>query len=152
MSIDISSLVPGFELEDANGEVWGPIGGAATLLVFTSAACPEAVASHGPLLDVARDYGGRAVRVLLICPNDEAPPAPGEASPVPWLSDPTQEVARAYGATQTPEAFLLDADGKLRYRGAADPELIREGIEAILAGVPLVEAITLPEGCPIAWR
>ncbi len=58
MSIDISSLVPGFELEDANGEVWGPVGGAATLLVFTSAECPAAVESHDPLLDLARTTAG----------------------------------------------------------------------------------------------
>ena len=40
--------------------------------------------------------------------------------PAPYLRDESQEVARAYGARTTPDVFVLDADGVLRYRGAPD--------------------------------
>ncbi len=40
--------------------------------------------------------------------------------PAPYLRDETQEVARAFGAKKTPDVFVLDAGGVLRYRGAPD--------------------------------
>ena len=40
--------------------------------------------------------------------------------PAPYLRDESQDVARAFGAKTTPDVFVLDADGVLRYRGAPD--------------------------------
>ena len=41
-------------------------------------------------------------------------------SPAPLLHDATQSAAQAYGATATPEVFVLDRDGIVRYHGAPD--------------------------------
>src|SRR5262249_51017737 len=38
----------------------------------------------------------------------------------PYVVDATSDVARAFGATRTPEAFLFDAQGKLVYHGTVD--------------------------------
>ena len=173
MSIDISSVAPGFSLPDTYGEEWGPVGGSATVLVFTCNHCPYALAWHERLLDVARDYGGRGVRMLMICSNDaEGYPEDGPDAmrervdadggwPAAYLHDATQDVAASYGATVTPEVYVLDADGKLRYRGAPDGDhddpsqnakWLREALEAVLDGVPLVEAVTQATGCTIKWR
>ena len=38
----------------------------------------------------------------------------------PYVVDATSDVARAFGATRTPEAFLFDAEGKLVYHGTID--------------------------------
>ena len=76
---------------------------------------------------------GRA-RVLFVNPNDaeryprdsfDAMKARVEEDggwPAPYLRDESQEVARAYGAKTTPDVFVVDADGVLRYRGAPDPD------------------------------
>lgn len=173
MSIEISSVAPGFDLPDTHGERWSPIGGNATVLVFTCNHCPYALAWHDRLLDVARDYAGRGVRMLLICSNDadlhpqdslEAMRQRVEAEgpwPAPYLHDETQDIARAYGATATPDVFVLDGDGKLRYRGAPDADhsdpsqdaqWLRGALETVLAGDPVVEAVTQPVGCSIKWR
>ena len=76
----------------------------------------------------------RGARVLLISPNDAAryPRDSYEAMqkrvrddggwPAPYLYDETQDVARAYGAKTTPDVFLVDAEGRLRYRGAPDAD------------------------------
>jgi hypothetical protein len=173
MSIEIGAVAPGFNLADTHGDEWGPVGGAATVVVFTCNHCPYALAWHDRLLAVAGDYAGRGVRMLLINANDaeryprdspEAMAARVEADgpwPAPYLHDETQDVARSFGATVTPEVFLLDADGKLRYRGApdadhADPSLdagwLRDALETVLAGDPPVEATTTPIGCTIKWR
>ena len=52
--------------------------------------------------------------------------------PVPYLRDESQEAAREFGAKTTPDVFVFDADGRLRYRGAPDadhmdPSLTRPG-------------------------
>lgn len=173
MSIDISSVAPGFRLEDTYGREWSPVGGAATVIVFTCNHCPYALAWHDRLLDVARDYADRDVRMLMICSNDpERKPADSAEAmrerverdggwPAAYLHDPTQDVAAAYGATVTPEIFLLDADGKVRYRGAPDGDYedpsqnanwLREALDAVLADQIIATAVTQPVGCSIKWR
>jgi hypothetical protein len=81
--------------------------------------------------------------------------------PLPYLHDATQEAARAYGAKTTPDVFVLDSGGVLRYRGAPDadhddPSLnatwLREAIDAVLAGERPACAETKPVGCSIKWR
>lgn len=148
MSIDISSAVPGFDLEDQLGQRWGPVSGEATVIAFTSRFCPEATACEERLAALAADYAPRGIRVLLVAVDEDPGPPAG---PLPLLLDPLQDTARAFGATVTPEVFLADGDGKLRYRGS--DELLREAIELTLAAAPPgVDAITLAVGCPIAWR
>jgi hypothetical protein len=43
-----------------------------------------------------------------------------KAGSVPYVVDDTSNVARAFGASVTPEAFLFAADGKLAYHGTID--------------------------------
>ena len=42
--------------------------------------------------------------------------------PAPYLHDATQEVAAAYGARTTPDVFVVDAGGRVAYRGAPDAD------------------------------
>lgn len=84
------------------------------------------------------------------------------AYPFPYLFDATQEVARQYGATRTPEVFLFDASQTLRYHGAPDDNVddaqavrqhfLREALDAVLLDRPPALAETPPKGCTIKWR
>ena len=142
-----------------------------TAVAFTCNHCPYAIAWHDRLLDVARDYAGRA-RVLLVNPNDaeryprdsfDAMKQRVEADggwPAPYLRDETQEVARAFGAKTTPDVFVLDAEGVLRYRGAPDrdyedpsagAEWLRGALDAVLEGSSPDPAETEPVGCSVKW-
>ncbi|HYY23497.1 MAG TPA: redoxin domain-containing protein, partial [Thermoleophilaceae bacterium] len=123
-------------------------------------------------LQVARDYEGRA-RVLLINPNDaeryprdsfEAMKQRVEADggwPAPYLHDETQDVARAYDAERTPDVFVLDAEGRLRYRGAPDGDYhdpgqdaawLRQALDAVLEGREPDRPETQPVGCSVKWK
>lgn len=146
-------------------------GGAPVAVVFTCNHCPYALAWHDRLLGVARDYEGRA-RMLLINPNDagryprdsrdamrERVEADGGWA-APYLRDETQAVARAYGARTTPDVFLVDAGGVLRYRGAPDRDyedrsagaaLLRGALDAVLSGREPDPAETEPVGCSVKW-
>lgn len=81
--------------------------------------------------------------------------------PVKVLLDPEYTLTNALGATVTPEAFLLDQTGSVRYQGPIDnwiPELgvkravitehyLREAIEAVLQGRAAPAAEQAAIGC-----
>jgi hypothetical protein len=57
--------------------------------------------------------------------------------------------------------FVLDAEGRLRYRGAPDSDhddpaqrasWLRDALEAVLAGREPARAQTTPVGCSIKWK
>jgi peroxiredoxin len=171
--IAIGEPGPTFSLPDTEGAVHSPGDAPATVVVFTCNHCPYAIAWHERLVEVARDYADRGVRMLAINPNDadryprDAPEAmrarvqDGEFEGVPYLRDESQEVARAYDAQTTPDVFLLDSDGRLRYRGAPDGDyedpaeravFLRDALDAVLAGRDPSPAQTTPIGCSIKWR
>ena len=79
----------------------------------------------------------------------------------PYLWDPTQDVARSFGALKTPHAFLLDGNGILRYSGGIDDNAeaakvkqpyLQQAIAQLFAGEPVNPAITEPIGCSLSWR
>jgi hypothetical protein len=147
-------------------------GAPATVVVFTCNHCPYALAWHDRITQVARDYAGRGVRVLAINANDAVryprdsldamrERVAREDWPMPYLHDATQEVAREYGAKVTPDVFVLDREGRLRYRGAPDAdydnpgeraEWLREALDAVLGGSILNRPETKPVGCSIKWK
>ena len=174
MTPQIGDQAPGFELPDTDGTGWAVPDGAAsaTVVVFTCNHCPYALAWHERILDVARDYSDRGVRLLAINSNDAAryprdslqamrERVAWESWPMPYLHDESQEVARAFGAKVTPDVFVLDADGTLRYRGAPDgdyddpssrAEWLRGALDAVLAGGAPEPQETEPVGCSIKWK
>ena len=112
------------------------------------------------------------MRFLAINPND-AERYPGDSYeamkervasedwPMPYLHDETQEVARDFGAKTTPDVFVIDGEGRLRYRGAPDadhrdPSLnagwLREALDALRAGDEPPRTETEPVGCSVKWK
>jgi peroxiredoxin len=167
--MNIGDQAPTFSLPDTEGQEHGPDG--VTVVLFTCNHCPYALGWHDRLLQVARDYP--QVTFLAVNPNDaeryptdsfdamkERVQADG-GWPHPYLRDESQEVARAYDAKTTPDVFLLDADLRLRYRGAPDADhrdpaqnaaWLREALDAVLAGEEPAQAETKPVGCSVKWR
>jgi len=168
--MNIGDAAPSFELPATDGSSHG-LDGQPTAVVFTCNHCPYALAWHDRLLDVARDYDGR-VRVLLINPND-ADSHPRDSAdamrerveadggwPAPYLRDESQDVARDYGAKTTPDVFVIDPGGVLRYRGAPDADYqdpsqgalwLRDALDAVLEGREPDRAETEPVGCSVKW-
>ncbi len=80
----------------------------------------------------------------------------------PYLRDVTQDVATSFGASRTPEAFLLDQTGIIRYGGAIDDSpqnpasigqsYFREAIAQLLASHPVTLTSTSTIGCSLKWR
>jgi peroxiredoxin len=172
---ELGAPAPEFVLPDTRGELHAlhePAGASATVLVWTCNHCPYALAWHGRIADVARDYAGRGVRVLAVNSNDPVRyPADSldamrkrvdeEDWSFPYLHDESQEAARAVDAQVTPHVFVYDAGMRLAYSGAPDAdhgdpaqnaEWLRDALDAVLAGEDPSRAQTEAEGCSIKWR
>jgi peroxiredoxin len=167
--IAIGDTAPEFELPGTDGSEQALQTPA--VVVFTCNHCPYALAWHDRLMDVARDYAD--VHFYAINPNDAEryPRDSFEAMrerverdggwPMPYLRDESQEVASAYGAKTTPDVFVVDSGGGLRYRGAPDAEhddpsqnaaWLREALDAVLAGEEVARPETEPVGCSVKWK
>jgi hypothetical protein len=81
--------------------------------------------------------------------------------PLPYLRDESQDAARAFEAKTTPDVFVFDAEGRLRYRGAPDSDhrdpsqdavWLRDALDAVLDGAEPELAETAPVGCSIKWK
>ncbi len=78
-----------------------------------------------------------------------------------YLQDETQKVAKAYGATYTPEFFLLNSDRKVIYMGALDDKddpdkvttrFLEDALNAVESGKTPGRAETLARGCMVRYK
>ena len=83
--------------------------------------------------------------------------------PFPYLYDETQDVARAYGASCTPDFSIFDGDMHCVYRGQLDDSRagdgapvtgqdIRNALDNLLSGQPADEHQKRSIGCGIKWH
>ncbi|WP_028567038.1 thioredoxin family protein [Salisaeta longa] len=145
---ELGQTAPAFELPIANPSVDDRAGDTralsdfddaeALVIVFMCNHCPYVQHIEDALVDVARSYQARGVQFVGICSNDpeqypqdnfEAMAQRAEAHnySFPYLHDPTQAVAKAYGAVCTPDIFVYDADRTLVYRGRFDETSPKRG-------------------------
>ncbi len=152
-------------IRDANGKV--PEG---YIIVFTCNTCPYAKANEQRLIELHKAYAPQGYPVIAIQPNDPAV-QPGDSFkamkqnaeekgfPFVYLFDENQKVFPAYGATKTPEIFLLDENRILRYHGAIDDsprdasgvseKFVEDAIKALQAGKQPEITNTKAVGCSI---
>jgi hypothetical protein len=144
-----------------------------TLVIFTCNSCPWVKAWEGRMVEVANAYVKQDVGVIMINSNDPSlkdedgmdemvARAKKLGMAFPYAVDATSNIARAFGATRTPEAFLFDAKGKLVYHGAIDdnahkPDEVSEryladALDAVVAGKGIQNAETKALGCSIKFR
>lgn len=144
-----------------------------TLVVFSCNACPWAQAWESRIVDLGNTYTVRGIGVVMVNPNDPGVVAADgfeqmkerarkRGMKFPYVVDATSDVARAFGATRTPEAFLFGADGRLVYHGTVDDNArqpdkvqqryLRDALDAVSAGKAVGVAETKAFGCSIKFR
>jgi peroxiredoxin len=140
----------------------------AVVLVFTCNSCPVAVAYEDRIIAFAKQHTSSGAPVAVVAVNvntveaDRLPKMQERAKEkgftFPYLYDETQKIARDYGATTTPEFFVLDKDRKVIYMGAMDDagppaaatkHFLEDAVTAALKGDKPTVAETLPRGCMI---
>jgi peroxiredoxin len=144
-----------------------------TLVVFTCNHCPWAQAWQARVAAIGNAATGMGIGVVAINPNDPAAYPEDAYAPMqeraknlglefPYAVDATSEIARAFGATRTPEAFLFDSRGRLVYHGTVDDNArdesavkfawLKDAVSAVAAGKPVPVAETKAFGCSIKFR
>jgi peroxiredoxin len=139
------------------------------VVVFVANHCPMVVGNEDRLVDFTNDYKGKSVRVVGISVSSaEGDKLPGikdymkdHKSTYIYGYDESQAIGKAYGATNTPQFFVLDKERKIRYTGAMDDSpqseskvnktYLRDAVDAVLKSetVPVLE--TRPIGCGISY-
>jgi len=131
----------------------------AIVVLFTSTVCPYAnyFASH--LRELSETYGSRGVLFVGVNSNnwesreDIVDNIREHGFTFPMLKDERHVIADQFGATRTPEAFVVDSAGRLRYRGwvkskQGSPDL-QHAIDAVLDGRPVRRPVTKAFGCAV---
>lgn len=147
-------------------------GAKGTLVIFSCNHCPFVKAWEKRIADIGKAALAQGIGVIQINPNDPAKQpqdsfeemqkrAKERGFAFPYVVDETSDVARAFGATRTPEVFLYDAQGRLVYTGAVDDDkdeakvtkrFLQDAIAALLAGKDPDPKSTKSVGCTIKWR
>jgi peroxiredoxin len=131
----------------------------AVVVIFRSTLCPYSNYYNDTLRDLVAQYGPKGV-LLVAIHSDRAETADeirvhaqkhGHTFPV--IRDPNGALARLLDARRTPEVFVLDQNGKLRYHGRIASKLgtpdLRNALDALLAGRPINPAEAKAFGCSI---
>ena len=139
------------------------------VLVFLGNHCPVVQMYEDRLIDFTTAYKDKGVKVVGVSVNDL------DSDRIPKIKeymkehksnyvygyDESQAIGHAYGATNTPQFFVLDKERKIRYLGAMDDNrseakvkktYLKDAVEALLKGeTPAVEE-TRPEGCGVKYK
>ncbi|MEW6335949.1 MAG: thioredoxin family protein [Acidobacteriota bacterium] len=177
-ALELGAAMPSrdVKMKNVNGQTLslaGAGGEKGTLVVFSCNHCPYVKAWEERITALGNEYLRKGIGVVAVNSNDAAE-YPDDDLPAmqararergfefPYVVDATSNVARAFGATKTPEAFLFDAAGRLVYHGtiddnAQDPakvgkRYLRDALEDLLAGREVAVKETKALGCSIKFR
>jgi peroxiredoxin len=131
----------------------------AVVVLFLSTICPYSNYYNDLIRDIAAEFGKKDVLFLGINSGrlETAEEAKSHAlehgHTFPIAKDPQARIADLFGARRTPEVFVLDHEGRLRYHGRiaskiSSPDL-KNALESLLAGRPIRPAETKAFGCAI---
>lgn len=166
-----------FVLEDVQGNVHQPFEGKsnhakAVALVFVTTDCPIANAFQPELQGIATEYDEQGIPFFLIyCSRRMTEKrlkqhAVDYEIAIPQILDADQKLGKLVGAKVTPEAIVIDDEGRVQYRGKinnlyegfgkkrAKPteHYLRDVCDAITAGKAVSTSNTQPIGCFIQYQ
>jgi len=137
----------------------------AVVVIFIAVKCPFSNGYNDRMAALARDYAKKGVAVVGINANkteataDVLAHAKQHGFDFAVVKDDGSKVADAYGASHTPEAYVVDSKGTLVYHGRIDdsyedaakvkaPDL-RNALDSVVAGAAVKVAETKAFGCSI---
>ncbi|MDQ1087014.1 thioredoxin family protein [Siphonobacter sp. SORGH_AS_1065] len=176
---NIGETVANFVLKNVDGRMLGLSEFRASkgvIVVFTTNHCPYAKAYEDRIIALDAKYKSQGFPVLAINPND--PSAYEEDSyenmkvranakryPFPYLFDDTQKVAKNFGASRTPQVYILVREGDkftVQYMGALDDNsqdpsgvtrrYVEDAVNNLIQGKPVMLNVTKSVGCAIQWK
>lgn len=176
---EIGDTVADFKLKNVDGKMvsladYESAKGA--IVIFDCNTCPYSKAYNDRIIALNQKYSPLEFPVIAINANDPQL-SPGDSFEAmvsraknkkydfPYLIDETQQVARSFGATNTPHVFVLQRIGKdfkVAYIGTIDnnsrdesavtKKYVENAVNALLGGQTITTPNTKAIGCGIKWR
>jgi peroxiredoxin len=162
-ALKVGALAPDFEMTTIEGRRFSLAEAQKThtgvVVMFLSTICPYSNYYNDLIRDMSAEFGKKGVLFVGVNsgPLETAEEARAHALEhghrFDIIKDPDDRIADLFDARRTPEVFLLDSRGTLRYHGRiaskiSSPDL-KSAIEAFLAGQPIRPAETKAFGCAI---
>ncbi len=164
--LSIGQAVPDFALKDLNGKMYGlqNYRGQNLVVGFIGVKCSIANAYNVRISSISADYHDKGFAFLAINSNVNEPVrlvkqhAEKYKFSFPVLKDENNVVADLYGASVTPEIYVIDKAGVLRYHGRVDgssdiARVERHDLRVTLDELSANQPISKPElksfGCEI---
>jgi peroxiredoxin len=166
-AVAIGAAVPDLTLpgtDDREHTLASLKGKSGTVLIFIATRCPVSNGYNERMAKLAADYRARGVNVVGINSNSTEPAAEvkqhaaDKGLTFTILKDAGNVIADRFDAQVTPEAYVLDASGKLVYHGRVDNSRagdaitsteLRDALDAMLAGKPVEKTEVKAFGCSI---
>lgn len=163
----IGTTIDDFKLPDADGtehSLKSLTGKNGAVLIFVATKCPVSNAYNDRMEKLAQDYKAKGINVIGINSNNTEPATEVKSHAgekhltFTILKDDGNKIADRLGATRTPEAYVIDASGKLVYHGRIDNSQKTEGItsndlrdalDEMIAGKPVTKTGGAAFGCTI---
>ena len=179
MTLQVGDKAPDYSLKNSNLEVGGEtlslsnsLNENGCVVVFECNHCPYVVASVDRINAMSDYCSEREIGFVGINSNDHVNyPADSfenmvkraqKGMPYPYLHDPTQATATAWGAERTPEFFLLNSEGIVVYHGRMDDSPrdptqattseLKDAIDAMVSGITPAIVSTESIGCSVKWK
>lgn len=174
-NLKIGSPAPNFNLTSVDGNYYNLESfkdKKLLIVIFSCNHCPYVQAYEDRIKSIQKDYN-EVLQIVAINSNDEIAYPEDSYEEMkkrskeknfnfPYLRDETQEVAKAYDATHTPEIFLFNEERKLIFHGKIDDnwqdekkvraKYLRNAINEYLGGVNISVPETFTIGCTIKWK
>lgn len=161
----LGNKVPDFTLEDTAGKKHNlsDFKDQVVVVVFYNQTCPYVVDVNPRLAAFTNEYKDKGVKVLAvdagISNSVEDIKAHADKQPYSVLLNRDSSLARSFGATRTPEVYLIDKTGTLVYTGMFDSGSqgdsiktpTKDAVDAILAGKEVTVQKTKAFGCTIKF-
>ncbi len=162
-AVEIGETVPSFTGKTVQGSSFSLADARkdhrAIVVMFRSTLCPYSNSYNELLKNMTAEYGRKGVLFVAIhsdrweTEGDIRTHAGKYGHTFPVIRDPDGRLAKLLNARRTPEVFLMDGEGKLRYHGRIASKMgtpdLRNALDALLAGRPINPAETKSFGCSI---
>lgn len=165
-TMKVGEPVGDFTVTDLSGHpaTFSSLRGDVTVVMFISTKCPISNAYNDRMKALYTEYAARGVKFIFLNPNENEPVAEVQqhaqehAFPFAVYKDEGNLVASAFGAQVTPESYVIDKSGIIRYHGHIDdsrnPDRIqtrglRLALDAVLSGGTVSDTQTKAFGCTI---
>jgi thiol-disulfide isomerase/thioredoxin len=160
------SPVTDFQVRDLDGKAvsFSSLKGPITVVTFIATECPVSNSYNQRMIALYKDYTPKNVKFIFVNANRSEPASDvrEHAKRVGFLfpvyKDPDNVVADRFDAQVTPESYVIDSSGILRYHGSIDDDMnvahvrtqrLRLALDALLAGKPVPATETKAFGCTI---